>query len=855
VNSRAKRERWIRDGAWALVAALLPTTECLAAEGAAAAPPDAQTPAAMPADPAPARPRIPQPRIWAAPVQAGAPASTAATSPARPTIPPPRIWPEARRAEAPGPLTAAPTARPAIPPPRRFDAAPVAQSVAPAAEAADPPIARPVAPVAGAEGQPAAVGAAPAQPDRPGMEPPRELPEPGPVPDLSLIATPADRPDPVGAAAMSPADPVQPRPMPVAPPGPAAPREIAPPATGAAPTPVAPQLEIDTRALAPPAAPASGEITPSATRDPDPAPVGSQAAAVPAPSQAGETAAPAVADVQPTPVAPPVAAEPRPEASQLVAEPRPATPQISDAAPSSAVEVVAEPKPGAPAVNEESQSAATPLTTAVVSGAAPAGEEPKPAATDSSEEPLLAPVQGGQGSRPKEAQAGAETPTVATPPSTTTVPTPAPAPVAPPAEAGPGSSGAPAPAGAGSPANDQAQVPTRGIAGQGQPTPDQAPEVDLVQALSRAQAAGAGSSPPRNPLAVSLKQDGQVETTACATCGGFHGHADGPALHESMGCATGSCIPGRKPCYPPCNECDTFIGAFCQNLYQCLCCPDPCYQPGWVPAANASFFADYARPWTVTRLRYDNLEAMNRPDRNQFWINQVKGLRGNAVRINNPAARLQQFYLYQEAAAGRGSFFIEYPYRQINPNFEPTQAGFGDLNFGIKSLLFDCEMLQVTFQFRTYTPTGNSTLNLGTGHFSLDPSILTSLKLGPRTYFQGQFGNWIPLAGTQFLAGGVFYWLTSFNQVLWYTTPDSPLIATLEMDGWSFEDGGYTAALLPGNKPKFAEKGGGVSYFNIGPGLRQSVCNRLDFGGAITWATTNPHWAQPWFRFEVRFLF
>ena len=46
-----------------------------------------------------------------------------------------------------------------------------------------------------------------------------------------------------------------------------------------------------------------------------------------------------------------------------------------------------------------------------------------------------------------------------------------------------------------------------------------------------------------------------------------------------------------------------------------------------------------------------------------------------------------------------------------------------------------------------------------------------------------------------------------------------------------------------------------MTYFNIGPGLRQSVCNRLDFGGAITWATSVGHWAQPWFRFEARFLF
>ena len=266
-----------------------------------------------------------------------------------------------------------------------------------------------------------------------------------------------------------------------------------------------------------------------------------------------------------------------------------------------------------------------------------------------------------------------------------------------------------------------------------------------------------------------------------------------------MGCASGNCIPGRPPCNPLCKEHDTVIGAFCQNLYDCLCCPDPCYQPAWVPAANASFFADYARPRTVTRIRYDNLENMTRPDRNQFWINNVTpGLQERTSSRTDPTARLQQVYLYQEAAGERGSFFVEYPYRQINESWAPTQAGFGDVNFGIKSLLFDCEMLQVTFQMRTYMPSGNFMNNLGTGQFAVDPSILTSLKLSDGTYFQGQFGNWIPVGGpggNGKLAGGVFYWLMSLNQVLWHVTPDSPLIATLEMDGWSFENGGYTARI------------------------------------------------------------
>jgi len=325
-----------------------------------------------------------------------------------------------------------------------------------------------------------------------------------------------------------------------------------------------------------------------------------------------------------------------------------------------------------------------------------------------------------------------------------------------------------------------------------------------------------------------------------------------------MSCGDGGCIPGRAASNGPPHESESFFGAFLDNFYECLCSPDPCYEPRWEPAANASFFVDYARPRTVTRIRYDNLEDLVRPDRNQFWLMQVMPNHSDKTKhpITDLRARIQEVYVYQEAAGARGSVFVEMPYRQLNSSYLPTQAGFSDLNFGVKSLFFDCELLQLTFQFRTYTPTGNGSLGLGTGHFSLDPSILAALKLGPETYFQGQFGNWIPIAGNSSLAGGVFYWLTSLNQVLWYPRPSSPLIGTLEMDGWSFENGGYTNAILRNGKaPQIWEKGGGVSYFNIGPGLRQSICNRLDVGGAITWAASTAHWAQPWFRFEVRFLF
>jgi hypothetical protein len=393
---------------------------------------------------------------------------------------------------------------------------------------------------------------------------------------------------------------------------------------------------------------------------------------------------------------------------------------------------------------------------------------------------------------------------------------------------------------------------------QAKPVADSNPETGSIPSAAaiQAPALNVDARVPESKGAIPPQaEDDQVEQVECSTCGGYHGSSGGGAFHARMGCADGMCIPGRQPCAPD-KECNTIIGAFLNNMYQELCCPDPCYQPKWEPAAFASFFADYARPRTVTRIRYDNLENMEKPDRNQFWI-KSSSMMNFKNHLIIPKMRLQQVYLYQEIAAGNGSFFVEIPYRQINPNFMPSQSGFSDINFGIKSMFYDHELLQLSTQFRTYTPSGNFQNNLGTGNFALDPSIMGSLKLGSDTYFQAQFGNWIPLGGSK-LSGGIFYGLMSVNQVLWYPRQDSPLIATLEMDFWAFENGGYTNAINTGRDHTGAaqvfEKGG-VAYFNIGPGLRQSICNKLDVGGAITFATASPHWAQPWFRFEVRFLF
>ena len=97
-----------------------------------------------------------------------------------------------------------------------------------------------------------------------------------------------------------------------------------------------------------------------------------------------------------------------------------------------------------------------------------------------------------------------------------------------------------------------------------------------------------------------------------------------------------------------------------------------------------------------------------------------------------------------ESAAERQQFPESQELR--NPNHDPDGAG--DVQAGLKyALIADPNNRYLTFQFRTYIPTGDPGLGLGTGHFSLEPSLLAYQRLTDRVVVQGQLTDWIPIAG------------------------------------------------------------------------------------------------------------
>src|SRR5688572_10015715 len=117
------------------------------------------------------------------------------------------------------------------------------------------------------------------------------------------------------------------------------------------------------------------------------------------------------------------------------------------------------------------------------------------------------------------------------------------------------------------------------------------------------------------------------------------------------------------------------------------------------------------------------------------------------------------------------------------------------MNAGFKfALIRNCRST-VTFQNRFYFPTGDARAGLGNDHYSIEPSLLVASNLSDRLQFFGQFGDWIPIDGTDF-AGNILI----YGAGLSYTVVDSgsfraaPIVEVL---GWTVLDG-QVLAFPPG---------------------------------------------------------
>jgi hypothetical protein len=288
------------------------------------------------------------------------------------------------------------------------------------------------------------------------------------------------------------------------------------------------------------------------------------------------------------------------------------------------------------------------------------------------------------------------------------------------------------------------------------------------------------------------------------------------------------------------------------RIYEALCCPDPCYQPKWVPLADTAFFTPSARPVSHTKLQWQYTRFGRFPDRGEyFWARADGNGKGPkpVAALGIPRVDTHELSQYTETATGPGfSAYFVTPYRSVNPTFaDPSSAaGFADMTIGTKSVLMDSELFLLTLQFQTTLPLGNAAKGLGTGHVSLEPSLLFGLRVSPKSYLQGQIAQWIPLGGDPTYSGAMLHYHLAYNHTLWQPLSQVQLIGTFEMHGYSWQDGGFT------DPATGFRNASGSNILQLGPGLRMFYCDKYDFGVGSAFGVTGKNSVGQQLRFEMR---
>lgn len=270
---------------------------------------------------------------------------------------------------------------------------------------------------------------------------------------------------------------------------------------------------------------------------------------------------------------------------------------------------------------------------------------------------------------------------------------------------------------------------------------------------------------------------------------------------------------------------------------------------------SAVGYIDPAIPMTQFRLRYDAAYRDNRPDRAEFFYPKCGCFKIAGIDPKAPGPPLPETSVsYQElssyfeyAPTERLSAFIEIPVRWLNPVVNDNTSGLSDINAGFKYAFIYNQDQVATFQFRTYTPTGDAFKGLGTDHVSLEPAFLLFQRLADHLNLEAEVRDWIPIGGTDFAGNvirygvGLDYWI--FNRGNLHIAP------VVEFVGWTVLSGKEFA-----NPPGVILDAEGDTIVNAKIGARFLFGHSeiyVGYGRALTGAV----WYKDIARFEYRLMF
>jgi hypothetical protein len=287
---------------------------------------------------------------------------------------------------------------------------------------------------------------------------------------------------------------------------------------------------------------------------------------------------------------------------------------------------------------------------------------------------------------------------------------------------------------------------------------------------------------------------------------------------------------------------------------------------------------------TQIRLRFDAAFGNNWPDRAEFFYAKCGCFRetgadpdapGPAPPLNggNPATTrfIETNVDYQDisveieyAFSPDFSAIIEAPFRFLNPEVNDNTAGFADMQVGFKQALLSTPCEYLTFQLRTYIPTGDAHRGLGTDHVSLEPALLYYQQLDDRMSLEVEFRDWIPIspssgAGTGFKEdfGGnvVRYGLGLAYDMYKCEQCGRKISPVVEVVGWTVLDGLASRSIDGTGATALVKDATGDTIVNLKLGTRVYFSRCDSFYAGYGRALTGDVWYEDIARLEYRRTF
>jgi hypothetical protein len=287
---------------------------------------------------------------------------------------------------------------------------------------------------------------------------------------------------------------------------------------------------------------------------------------------------------------------------------------------------------------------------------------------------------------------------------------------------------------------------------------------------------------------------------------------------------------------------------------------------------------------TQIRLRYDAAFGNNRPDRAEFFYAKcgcfrvtgadpdapgpappLDGRDPNTTRFIETNVDYQDINLELEyALAPDFSAIVEAPFRFLNPEVNDNTAGLADIQAGFKWALWTVPGEWLTFQLKTYIPTGDARRGLGTDHVSLEPALLYFLQFDDRLSIEAELRDWIAIspssgAGTGFeehFGGNVIrYGVGMAYDILKSDECGTKVAPVVELVGWTVLKGLASGSLDGTGATAFVEDAAGDTIVNLKIGTRVnfnfSDSLYMGYGRKLT----DEWWYKDIFRLEYRRTF